>query len=542
MRMQFDRSQIAPTILFALTGASIISISIADFFEIDVTIFPYVFFLAATGCAFLFQAARFDLPRLRLTDHLFAIGIAMILMLPRVPYIIELFLGHTVQAACWDDWWHIQEVSSIVHSQHFPPQSTFKAGYFLSFYFAPWAFGSALYSMELITTAKQALFCSVAFLSMLFGYTLIYAGSILFGRGSARAYVLIASVLLFGGADFFYGLYLATVKYFEIGHLVFSHAEWWAAPFGFRVQFSNFFTLALWVPHHLASAVTALFAIYVFSRPMTVRTSVCAGIALAFSGFSSVFAVIGSVPLLIWIVAKQRPPIRNLFLVVITTIGLATPLIWMYVGRTHGGFSLFGELSPFWEKHKIYGFFAYVGVLCAEFLPIFLAVWLGREQSRRHRMVIYMSLSFLLSTYFIAYSGANNYALRGAIVPVFSLIYVAVPGLERMALKWGGARFLLVPFFLGSLWELLSFGLSAWGGLNHATQFRIDAFENNVRRGGTVSQELLLESEEDRYGWYVLENFKPDDKAELIGADLELINADNKYRVTFQGLLSAVSK
>src|SRR5207249_1700793 len=61
--------------------------------------------------------------------------LAGLYIVPRTSYLLEGFFGYSVDAISWDDYWHLQELNSLINSAHYPAISSFTAGKYLSHYY-----------------------------------------------------------------------------------------------------------------------------------------------------------------------------------------------------------------------------------------------------------------------------------------------------------------------------------------------------------------------------------------------------------------------
>ena len=57
--------------------------------------------------------------------------------LSRVGYIAEAWLGHVIEPVCWDDWFHLQDISSVANTERFPPTSAMRPDRYLSHHPSP---------------------------------------------------------------------------------------------------------------------------------------------------------------------------------------------------------------------------------------------------------------------------------------------------------------------------------------------------------------------------------------------------------------------
>lgn len=526
-----------PTIFFGVVAANIISLSLMEFFECATWLLSIVFPAVFAVAVWQFRAAGVPFPTLSRRTHGCVAAVVAALAFPRLAYLLEPLLGYSADAACWDDWWHIQEFASIIYSPHFPPESTQMHGMYFSFYFAPWMLGAALFQLLHLATVKQAIFLAGLLYNFAFVYAAVYAARIAFPEQPRRSRLFLGVLLLYGGFDVVFGVFKAWHG-LTIGNL---HAEWWATMFGFKLQYASTITLMLWVPHHLVAALAVLLGYYCLKTLPSWRGAVVAGICFGFAGFSSVFAVIGAIPIVGYLILRNRVSWKWSALAAALSLLIGLPVFWMYLGRKSEGFIFFGELAPYWEAHKLKAFGIFLLIIGAEFFPVLLGSMLSLRDRKFDRGLFLICVGYLFSNFFLAFAGANNFAMRGSIVPAFALYYLAIPGLERVldwkqpkTLCW--VRYALVIFFLGGLWEYVDFTGFAMQSTGQVNKLREETLASNVIHGQPPSAALLARAERTEYGWYALENRKSVDKSRLNPGDIEMINRDNQYRVTFRRL------
>lgn len=537
MPAMHPKSAWLPTLFFGVVAANTVSLSVLEFFEADTRLLSVVFPVVFAIAVWQFRVAGVSFPPLSRRTHGWVAVLAVVLSLPRLAYLLEPWLGYSVDAACWDDWWHVQEFAAIIYSPHFPPQSTFQHGSYFSFYFAPWMLGSALFQLLHLATIKQAVYLTSLLYNFAFGYAMVYASKLAFPQEPRRSRLFLGVLLLYGGFDIASGIF-KVLRGNALGNL---SAEWWAEALGFRVQYSSPISLVLWVPHHLVGALAVLFGYYCLKTLPAWRGAVAAGICFGFAGFSSVFATIGAIPVIAYLILRNKVPWKWVAVAGGGSLLLALPVLWMYLGRNREGFILFGALHEFWQPHKLVAFGAFLLIIGAEFFPVLLGAALSFRCRTFDRGLFLIGTSYLLSTFFIAFAGVNNFAMRGSIVPAFALSYLAIPGLERI-LDWkpkkmiGWVRYALVIFFLGGLWEYMDFSVVAMRSTWQTSKLREATLASNRLHGQPPSEELLAAADRTEFGWYALENMKPADKPKLHWGDIETINQDNRYRITFRRL------
>jgi hypothetical protein len=522
-----------PLLLFSVLFANIATASVMSFFGLAVARMAVVYVLALTMGGVLFRRANIPLPVLSRRELLLVVGVGLALALPRITYLVEPALGHVVPAANFDDYWHIQELSSLAYSERFPPRSSFDHDFFLGFYYAPWMLMAAIFKAGGAQTLRQAFFLGTTFYQLSFVYVVLCAGRVLFTERRQRL-AFVATVLAYGGFDFIYAFATMLRGLLASGQIYMGHAEWWAVGFGYHLQYSNFATLSLWVPHHLVAAVAIVIGLYCVHQRRTLAGAAIFGAALASAVFSSVFVILGALPVLAVLSVRLRLALKLLAQAAIVATLLSLPLVWMYLAHDREGFRFLAADNEFLRNNLAIGFLVFLLVVCLEFLPIICASWLAWRKGRFDLVLAMPAAGFILSTFAVDSWGLNNYAMRGSIVPIFVMLYLAAPGFGplfergRVPLK-----LLVLPFFLGAVWEYGRFTASAMRATSHDVRFGSELLAANLRHGEAVGAQLVQMAESNENGWYLIENFKSTPKLPLLREDRELMLANDEMRIRF---------
>lgn len=528
-------SSVVPLAMAAVLGANVVTMSVANFFEVRTSAIALNYAAAFAACASLFIRSRVSFPSLSRREHLLCVAAGLILFLPRMAYLFEGALGYAVNAACPDDWSHIQELASMVHSVRYPVRTTFDRDKLLGFYYAAWMPGAAVFSAAslagAITTVKVALGLTNLLYGLFFAYAAMYAAKILFAERRHQL-ALVIGLLLYGGFDFLWWL----ARDYPVPT---TGAEWWTMEFGFFMQFSNFVTLALWVPHHLIAAVAIGLALFVLNGSSRASAWVMAGLLFSSAVFSSAFVAIGAVPLVAWFFVRQR--IKALITMTAVFVVVSAPLFWLYLGKEEVGFRMFGALNDERRANLVVAAGVFSILLLLEFLPLLVAAAASLRNRTAPVTIFAGALAYLLSTFAVAYSGFNNYAMRGAIVPIFTLTVLAVPALSAWWQRGPVAiRALFVVYLLGSPLAYAAFARGAIEAFAASrTVFNIAALESNTGPDAWTDPALIEQSAQQPMGWYLLEKKKPSTKRPIEEIDLELMTSDSPLRVTFARLFGA---
>ena len=96
--------------------------------------------------------------------------------LSRVGYFSEAWLGQVIEPVCWDDWFHLQDISSVANTERFPPTSAMRPDRYLSIYYAPWMLIGFLHKALPfgMNTLKASLAVGIGIHVVLTGYMAVY--------------------------------------------------------------------------------------------------------------------------------------------------------------------------------------------------------------------------------------------------------------------------------------------------------------------------------------------------------------------------------
>lgn len=518
-----------PLLVGAILGANVISMAVMNFFELEGSMLAAIYGLSMALTIALLLCSRIRLPELSWRDHVMCLALAALFFVPRLTYLFENLLGYAVNVT-HDDWYHIQYMASIINSAEFPPRSTFDNEKFLSYYYAPWMLGAVLHQLGIFSTVKQVLALTDMLYALATCYSVFYAAKVLFDKGGLQRTFVVFCVL-YGGFDFFFWL--------SRPDFILPHLEWWAMEFGLHVQFSSFFTLVLWVPQHAIAVVALVYALYIVVTRDSIPAYIVSGIFLASAVFSSPFVAIGAVPLGIVLTVKKRL-LRAVPTVSTALILLALPLLWIFADKDSAGFKYglewFGVLSPFLIDHKRAAFMIFLMIVILELGPLIWASFLAMRHSRFSRWLVLSGLLYLASIFFVHFF-SSNYCMRGAIIPVLTLMYVATPQVHALFRKtprpWYALA--LIPYFVGGLYEYASFSAGSFEAFRRSdTAFNARALESNSSGADFVHADLLEEADHHHGGWYLLEKNKPEAKQPMEFADAATFHNDNPYRVTLE--------
>jgi len=365
------------------------------------------------------------------------IGFALVvggIALTRTGYFSEAWMGHVIEPVCWDDWFHLQDISSVVNSERFPPTSAMRPDRFLSIYYGPWMLVGFLYRLVPLWwfTLKNALCVGIAIHVLLTGYL----GVILARRCSQRRsqfFTLVYLIFLYAGAE-------SVFVFVDPG----LQLEWWTRRFGLDVHVPSWPQQMLWVMHHLSATVSAVLAAWVFTVPERSakrqtdwRVWVVVGLLLTHALYSSVFVVLGALPIgLAFVAWRVRTRWRELLAVSAVTVPTALSMLWIYLRKDthfvigkhikHLNEPMFGIPEPAWDIVVSMG--RYVGLISLDLIGyggLLLLGFRGWARDRHHRVLVVLAVLFILSTGWMSFSGIDNYTARGVMVPLLVLAWVA---------------------------------------------------------------------------------------------------------------------
>lgn len=521
---------IVPFFFVTVVGANILSMSLMNFFESDTRYTTLIYLACAVPVALLFYKSSVGFPQLTKKEHLFCLGLGAALLVPRLPYLFEGTLGFAM-IPLGDDLLHLQEMLSIVHTPQFPPKSTFDETKYLSYYYAPWMLSAAFYGTKILSSVKQALALTSLTYCIFSSYAVVYASKVLF-RERKLQLTFVVICILYGGFDFVY--WLCHLSYVP------EHSEGWAEDFGFILEYSNYFTLSLWVQQHFQAALSVIFVLYLIVASETHAAAALGGLLMLAATFSSPFVVLGAAPMLAWTVLRYN---RLRFIPVAAAVFsvLSVPLWWIFLGR-HGatGFKAFGDLVVFWKDKKVAAFLVFLLVISLELM---LLVAAALHTVRRRAGLVWpfaLAVAFLLSTYFVSFGAGQNYSMRGSIVSIFVLSYLATPTLN----EWWNARsprwltVALSTYFLGGILEYTWFVKNSVDNLllsnNKLNMAALDFNRNKIDANDLERVKAQFSKDYGDLSWYFLErkggHRAPDPDQDPLNA--ETMNDDVGYRVT----------
>jgi len=440
-----------------------------------------IFFLLTPSSAQLSATPLFSTKEVRnLTLFALLFGLAMAAV--RVGYLAEPFT-HRLTFLVGDDPWHLQELNSLVNTPGYPAQSSFDPRHYLSFYYAPWMAAVAFYFAVPLhaVTLKTALFAVNALYEVLLPLALLDL-ALRAARTRLHLRWAIYLVALWSGLQ----SVAAVLRPLE-------HNSWWMLRYaGMQLQYSNFVTLMVWVIHHLCAAVALLLAHDLWQRRDALdsrgRTVVLCGFLLAFACYASAFVFLGAFAFVVMFAAEGlfRRTQETLACTALSLL-LTLPLLWIYLRKPlsvgfdfpfhNPGWRARPDVGPLPPIHLHFGYVTGIGIfillVTVQFFFVPWAVVRGWNNfARSDRAPFVFAGVFILSTYFVGFTYANNYCIRGSIVPVFILCWIAAAHLPRPSRL---IVLLLALATFGSVQELGWQYLRTAAALTHPPEFLQDS-------------------------------------------------------------------
>ncbi len=385
---------------------------------------PLVFlpsFLAASWLVFRFSMKR----RMAFVTidplSLVLAGIALVfLTLPRVWYFLEWLPGNSVLAG-WDDFARLAELISMTLSERYPLLHPCNQNFLLSFYYA------GLYPMALIKfllpflTLKDCIGIGNFLYHLLILLSVVEVAHLFFSRRPASLRWFVFLVALFGGLDWW------MFPLFSVEHF-----EWWQWGYHANTQVSALHQGMFWVIHHIlafyACVLAYVFLFYAHSRPRWVKIPVLL-LLMTSAFFTSPFGII-ALPLFLlphWkVVWRKFIKSWSFFFV---GAAMLVPL-YIFFGKLPGTTFIAStfrlELVPgFWLDKLLSApvYFSLVPFIEFAGIPFFL-LFAFKKMARTERFYFWMAVLFFSLTYLVAFSGYNNFSMRGMFLPSFVFFFL----------------------------------------------------------------------------------------------------------------------
>jgi hypothetical protein len=447
----------------------------------------------------------------------------------RFGYFSEAWLRAVVEPVCWDDAYHVQDVSSLVNTARFPPTSAFQPDKYFSLYYAPWMLVAFLFKAVPLwaNTLKTSLAVGLAVHVLLTSYTVVYLARILSVR---RTQFLLLCYLFLAYAGF-ESIFVFT----DPG----DHLEWWARRYGVDVHLPSWPQQLLWVMHHTSSAVSLVLAAWVFNGgDPTGQTrgrwpgTLTAGLLCVHAVYSSPFVVIGALPFgLAFVGWRLRARWREVGLTGGVAVASALPVLWIFL-RKDTRFVLgkhvqdlvshaTGTHSP--ALDGVVSFLRFSGLEALDLIGYVLLLALGVRtwiRDKHDRVWVGLAVLFLVAIFFVSFSGIDNLSARGVMIPLVGLAWVAAKHAPDAAVRHPVAIAVLAILALGTandLWVFQKRNIATphapahtWSGRTAAKIYAV----NSDRRRGPVDFNQLFEggAPTEAQAWQVERVFKSEDR------------------------------
>ncbi len=375
----------------------------------------------------------------------------ILMNLPRLSYPMEWQVPGVVRAL-GDDYYRLAELISMTLSPSFPLQHYLNQDYLFSFYYCSLIPFAVLKLLIPFITIKDAIFLGNLIYSYLIVFSLLEVALLFFRtRFQVRLFLFLCS--FFGGLDWIFFPLLSLQNF-----------EWWQKYSWFRgnTQISSFYTTMFWTIHHFA-AFYSLILFFVVARfyrvgSATKKTAVIF-LLLIHSFYSSIFAFLPVLALL-WIERKvvlhraRRSPIVT----VLAFLLLLSPM-FLYLGKVGSQHFVISSFNLPLTKHfwidKALGFPLYLTLIpLVEFcgIPLMLLA-IYKQFSAKQRAYFLCSFFFFVLTDFVAYSGFNNFCMRGMLLPTWIFFFLFATHISQIPFQKAklGAALLLILGSVGVL-------------------------------------------------------------------------------------------
>jgi hypothetical protein len=441
-------------LLTAVLLANVVALLAANLFLLPTVQLALVYPLCLLAALAVLRATNWKRGRKLATWPMFfyATGFALLVAALRLPYCADWLDPHAV-GVYWDDYARVPELVSMTQSEHFPLRFFANQEFLFSFYYCALMPMAWLKIAIPVLTLKNCVFLGVAAYLFLMVYSILELSSYFF-KNRASVWLMLLLSTGFGGLDWLLDAGLLSTP------LVAPHGAWPRALFQANAQISSFFTALLWTTHHAIGFYSCVLAAALLRWSRAPRRWIkilLAGLLLIGAFYSSIFAAFPALLVLLFNLRICARVIReHPYVIALLALLFCVPL-YLLVGKhpaqafTFAAFQL--PVSNSFLANKLAGFPLWLGLVSLVNLggtPL-LCLWLHKRFSPWDRALHLASLLFFLSTYVVAFSGFNNYSMRGMLLPAFLYFYlVAKYGADlskRGIARWAGALVLGLGLF-----------------------------------------------------------------------------------------------
>ncbi|MBI3618784.1 hypothetical protein HY213_01980 [Candidatus Peregrinibacteria bacterium] len=397
-----------------------------------------------------------------------------------------------------DDFWRTQYVLStgfdLAHPVHFHfPSAPF------SYYYSDYLLPGIVFRTTSLSAQASLLIHNLLEEAAILAFVL-YVSCMVLHRVLARTFLLLSMTFL-GGLDFFVYVY-AHVRY-ATGFP--SHLEWWkqALPLTHRLVFQvpSFYTLFLWVPHHLLGSMMFLLILLLSlhrSRPHAIAIGVLLGAMFGFSTFVFCTAAVSYGLIRGFEAVRMRSIDSNDAWTILAAIVVALPMVRVLWGRS-GVLQFHPLILPFFSLPS--SAFGSVLIQLLDFLltmPFILAIDLGivvvfalallpiarrRRLNEEHARLAGMLAATVTGTFLVITllrsAVTNDLFMRGILPAEISIVLAASLALEYLPKKIPRFLWIFVPVILVA--QMTNF---AWEFVHRSTYVpgKIDPFYAFIRK------------------------------------------------------------
>jgi hypothetical protein len=396
----------------------------------------------------------------------------ILLSLPRLSYFTEWIAGNEVRVIA-DDFARMAELISMTLTDQYPLQHPANQEYLLSFYYTSLYPFALLKFMLPFLTLKDSIAIGNLFYQALILLSLVELAHLLLDNaGSISIFVFLCT--LFGGLDWLYQP-LVINGYFE----------WWQrAVFDANTQISSFFTGLFWVIHHFIAfyALVLTFVVtYRMSAPRKELKFATALLLLASALYSSPFSFLPAILFGLAHITVIRGKFLRSWVFPIVLVAALIPAFIFFGRLTSQRFvaSTFrvSFSGQFWIDKLLSApvYFALVPLVEFSAIP-FLLLFVYKRMTRVEKQYLLTAYGFFGLTYFVAYTGSNNFAMRGMFLPSLVFFYLFAKYYRHIRLmnqisQWKG------PFFSAAVAVVVI--MTSLGALKTVGATLRSAAENN---------------------------------------------------------------
>ncbi len=443
--------------------ANLFSLVFCNVLRVPLWVFVLAYPTSLLGASLLiFPASVKRTPLMVSSAMILWIGVfALLIVSLRLPYVLEWIPGNTVHVT-WDDPVRISGLISMTLSESFPLKHFANQDYLYSYYYASMIPLAFLKLVLPLLTLKDVLFIGNALYCFVVLASLLEVANLLCPNHSTL-WIMVFLHTAFGGLDWLADMFLSGAPLVHVHHDLWQ----WASLLHGNAAIPSFFSSLVWsFPNLLGSYALVLAFVFLkkvrYKRKLT--KTLVVGFLLIAAFYSSVFSVMAS-PLFFladfrilykrFIASKALPVLLITFLLPISLF-LHKPSSIGFVPAT---FHL--ELTDHYALNKVLSLPVWlVLVTMIEFccIPVIVALLLPLL-TRREKAYFIAAIAFFISTYVVAYSGFNNYSMRGLLLPMFVFYFLFAkyaPQISRLRVWWTSQvrrYFVVIPLCL-----LFSFG------------------------------------------------------------------------------------